>query len=305
MSRTRSPTATASSTSEASIRGVDTATSTPHASSNSHSLRGSLTRATTRGTANSDLASRLTTTLALSSPVAATTTSYSSRCTDSSSDSSHASPRCQRAAGIASMSTCSGLRSNSMMSCPFSMSSRAIERPTAPAPAITTFIRLCLSRPFSPRPCLSRPFSPRPCLSRPFSPARILTGRQCGNGERLGDPTRDGRYVHLVAGLDHGLGLGQKAVPEPDHERHPRTGRVLQVGGAVAHPVFVQWDLGHADIAGRVAPFRGFGLAGQDVEQAICGPRHGRHRGDAEPLVHRCALGVVDACHHALYTERR
>src|SRR6202022_1239787 len=239
------------------LRGVDTATSTPHASSNSHSLRGSLTRATTRGTANSVLASRLTTTLALSSPVAATTTSYSSRCTDSSSDSSHASPRCQRAAGIASMSTCSGLRSNSMMSCPFSMSSRAIERPTAPAPAIATFTRLCLSR---------------PCLSGPFSPAPVLTGRQCGNGQRLGDPTRDGRDVHLVACLDHGLGLGQKAIPEPDHERHPRTGCALQVGDAVAHPVFVHRDLGDADIAGGVAPFRGFGLPGQDVEQAICGP---------------------------------
>ena len=61
------------------MRGVDTATSTPQASVNSHSLRGSLTRATTRGTANSVLASRLSTTLALSSPVAATTTSKSSQ----------------------------------------------------------------------------------------------------------------------------------------------------------------------------------------------------------------------------------
>ncbi|CKR91852.1 Uncharacterised protein [Mycobacterium tuberculosis] len=70
---------TASSISDASMRGVDTATSTPQASLNSHSLRGSLTRATTRGTANSVLASRLSTTLTLSSPVAATTTSNSSR----------------------------------------------------------------------------------------------------------------------------------------------------------------------------------------------------------------------------------
>ena len=36
---------------------MDTATSTPHASVNSHSLRGSLTRPTTRPTANSVLAS--------------------------------------------------------------------------------------------------------------------------------------------------------------------------------------------------------------------------------------------------------
>ncbi|CNU50814.1 Uncharacterised protein [Mycobacterium tuberculosis] len=79
ISRTKSPTVTASSISDASMRGVDTATSTPQASLNSHSLRGSLTRATTRGTANSVLASRLSTTLTLSSPVAATTTSNSSR----------------------------------------------------------------------------------------------------------------------------------------------------------------------------------------------------------------------------------
>src|SRR6185436_12918980 len=69
--------------------GVATATSTPQFSSNSHSLRGSLTRATTRGTANSVLASRLTTTFTLSSPVAAITTSNSSSFTDSNRLSSH------------------------------------------------------------------------------------------------------------------------------------------------------------------------------------------------------------------------
>ena len=42
--RTRSPTLTASSTRAVRSRGVDTATSTPHASSNSHSFLGSLTR---------------------------------------------------------------------------------------------------------------------------------------------------------------------------------------------------------------------------------------------------------------------
>ena len=42
-------------------RGVDTATSTPHASLNSHSLDGWLIRATTRWTENSVLASSETT----------------------------------------------------------------------------------------------------------------------------------------------------------------------------------------------------------------------------------------------------
>ena len=54
------------------IRGVDTATSTPHDSSNIHSFLGLFTRATVRGTPNSVLASSESTRLALSSPVAAT-----------------------------------------------------------------------------------------------------------------------------------------------------------------------------------------------------------------------------------------
>ena len=49
-SRTRSPTVTASSTSADMIRGVETLTSTPQASVNSHSLLGWLTRPTVRGT---------------------------------------------------------------------------------------------------------------------------------------------------------------------------------------------------------------------------------------------------------------
>ena len=49
ISRTRSPTLTASSTRADSNRGVETATSTPHDSLNSHSLFGWLIRATTRG----------------------------------------------------------------------------------------------------------------------------------------------------------------------------------------------------------------------------------------------------------------
>src|SRR5665811_1572312 len=77
---TRSPILTASSTSAVISRGVDTATSTPQASSNSHSFLGLLTRATVRGTPNSVLASRDTTRLTLSSPVAATTTSQSANC---------------------------------------------------------------------------------------------------------------------------------------------------------------------------------------------------------------------------------
>ena len=90
-SRTRSPIETASSTSADMMRGVDTLTSTPQASVNSHSLLGWLTRATVRGTPNSVLASRDVTRLALSSPVAAITTSHLPSWASASDDSSQES----------------------------------------------------------------------------------------------------------------------------------------------------------------------------------------------------------------------
>ena len=73
------PTETASSTSAVSSCGVDTETSTPQLSLNSHWFFGWLTRAITRGTANSCLASSEITRLSSSSPVAATTTSTVAR----------------------------------------------------------------------------------------------------------------------------------------------------------------------------------------------------------------------------------
>ena len=56
------------------MRGVDTATSTPHEESKSHSFFGWLIRATTRGTPYSVLPKSEVTRFALSSPVAATKT---------------------------------------------------------------------------------------------------------------------------------------------------------------------------------------------------------------------------------------
>ena len=73
--RTSEPTLTASSVSAVSRWGVDTATSTPQFSLNSHSFWGWLTRATMRGTANSWRDSSEITRLSSSSPVAAITTS--------------------------------------------------------------------------------------------------------------------------------------------------------------------------------------------------------------------------------------
>src|SRR5207248_10768095 len=96
------PTLTASSTSAESRRGVDTATSTPHDSLNSHSFLGSLMRATTLGTPYSVLASSDTTRLTLSSPVAAMTTLQRSRAASSSEVISHASASSHSARGTVS-----------------------------------------------------------------------------------------------------------------------------------------------------------------------------------------------------------
>ncbi len=80
-------------------RGVETATSTPHMSSNSHSLPGWLTRPTVRGTPNSVFASSEWTRLALSSPVAAMDTSLVSRRASASESISHASASSHSASG--------------------------------------------------------------------------------------------------------------------------------------------------------------------------------------------------------------
>src|SRR5665811_1941671 len=139
--RTRSPMLTASSTSAVISRGVETATSTPQASSNSHSFLGLFTRATVRGTPNSVLARSDTTRLALSSPVAATTTSQSARPASCSELISQASAISQEASGTRPAWTSSAFLSISSTWCELCSSSRAIERPTLPAPAMTTRMR--------------------------------------------------------------------------------------------------------------------------------------------------------------------
>ena len=93
---------TASSTSADMMRGVETLTSTPHASVKSHSLLGWFTRPTVRGTPNSVLASSEVTRLALSSPVAAITTSHLPSCASAREDSSQESASSHSACGTRS-----------------------------------------------------------------------------------------------------------------------------------------------------------------------------------------------------------
>ena len=120
------------------MRGVDTLTSTPQASVNSHSLLGWLTRPTVRGTPNSVLASRAVTRLALSSPVAAITTSHWSRRASSREDISQESASSHSASGTRSGLIETGSLSISSTWWPLVISSWATERPTAPAPAMAT-----------------------------------------------------------------------------------------------------------------------------------------------------------------------
>ncbi|GAA1740080.1 hypothetical protein GCM10009809_39570 [Isoptericola hypogeus] len=138
--RTRSPTATASSTMAVMIRGVDTATSTPHDPSNIHSFFGLFTRATVRGTPNSVLHKREKTRFALSSPVAPTTTSAAATSAPSRELSSQASARSQSASGTWATRMAAGFLSTSTTSWSCDRSSRAMDRPTEPAPAMTTRI---------------------------------------------------------------------------------------------------------------------------------------------------------------------
>jgi len=161
------------------IRGVETSTSTPHASSNIHSFFGLFTRATTRGTANSVFARSETTRLALSSPVAATTTSHSSIPAWMSEDGSHASARCHSASATEATFMAEGCRSRRATWWPWPRSSRAIDRPTLPAPAMTTRI--------SALPC--RGFGQDP-LDRP-------------------DLVRADHHVHHVVLLEHRVGGGK------------------------------------------------------------------------------------------------
>src|SRR5690606_12789413 len=104
--------------------------------------------------------------------------------------------------------------------------------------------------------------------------------------------------------LDDGAAVGQQPAAEPDHERHPSTGGRLQIRHRPTHPLLVQRQFGDADVAGGITPQRGLGLPDEDVERPVGGPRHRRHRREAQPLVHRGTFRVVDPGHHPGHPER-
>ncbi len=136
------PTSTASSTSDVINAGVDTETSTPQLSLKSHSFRALLMRLMTRGTPNSCFESQLITRLSSSSPVAAIITSALRTSAEARLAYSQAS-----AAKTLTPGSCDFRRSAVEVTCSIkvtswwrSIKSSAIEVPTDPPPAITTFI---------------------------------------------------------------------------------------------------------------------------------------------------------------------
>ena len=145
--------------------GVETATSMPHASVNSHSLRVSLIRATTRGTPNSDLASSADDEVGLVVTGRGDQPRRRSRIPASSSEvSSHASASSQSASGTVVRFVLARTPSRSAAPCGRSPSnSCATDRPTLPAPAIPIRMSLAPSpRPSAVGPCCTvhRPQSP-------------------------------------------------------------------------------------------------------------------------------------------------
>src|SRR5262245_40643915 len=188
------------------IRGVDTLTSTPHASLNSHSLLGWFTRPTVRGTPNSVLARSEVTRLTLSSPVAAMTTSHLSSRASSSEDISHESASSHSASGTRSGLIESGSLSISRISWPFWISSRAIERPTAPAPAMAT---------------------------RMSAPPSVLLRAVVDDLEHVRGILLAHHQVDEVALLDDRLAVGEDPFAEPVDPGDPAPGLLLEVDGPV------------------------------------------------------------------------
>ena len=126
--------------------------------------------------------------------------------------------------------------------------------------------------------------------------ARPLRRGGRGGGHR-GDRAADGGRVDDVLGLQHGVGLGEHAGAEADDERHAAAGGLLELGDRTARPVLVEVHLHDRDGARGVAPGGGHAVGQQHPQEAVGGPGHGGDGRDAQALVDRGALGVVDAGH--------
>ena len=283
-SRTSDPTDTASSTSAVSSWGVDTDTSTPQLSLNSHWFFGWLTRATTRGTANSCLASREMTRLSSSSPVAATTTSTVARPAASSEDTSQASAGHpgRRRASARSRSTRSG-------SC--SMSKHVVARWRG-GPGRWR-CRRCRRRRW--RPSWRR--RSRRSVPRRATPAgrtagavavELVEARPASTARWRTSPSWPTRSRDVEAG---------RAGPGHRHQPRPRPGSSRSASRAPAQRSGS--DRSTASSGPVASAHSAVGRVGQEpAPHLVDGPGHGGHGGDAQALVDLGPAGVVDAGHH-------
>src|SRR5579875_598831 len=280
--RTNEPTDTASSTSAVISCCVETDTSTPQDSLNSHWFFGWLTRATTRGTANSCLARREMTRSSSSSPVAATTTSTVARPAASRELTSHASAA-THVTSISSRrrSTRSGSRSISSTSCPLARRSRAIAVPTLPPPAMATFT------------------CSLPCRSRPFADADrpLFRGATGDAGFELLDGVLEHCHVEHVSLLADQLRHVQARHARPGDRDHGGAAGHPQVAQTLAGPRHRQHALDQYEPAGGIRPFAHDRLGQQPPQHLVDGPGDGGHRGNAQALVDLGAARVVDTGH--------
>ena len=103
----------------------------------------------------------------------------------------------------------------------------------------------------------------------------------------------------------------------PDERRRIEAGRAcarhgdepdlpadLECGELLTGETLGQDTLDEQERPRAVVPLRRELIGEQPAPDLVDGPGDGRHRGDAEALIHQCALRVVDARDHALHPER-
>src|SRR5712692_3024653 len=170
-----------------------------------------------------------------------------------------------------------GFLSISRTSWPFSSSSLAMERPTAPAPAMAARMS-------------------------------VTTPTRCGRpAEHRRDPldvALTGDDMQHVALLHNGAGPGQHGLAEPGDERNAGARRLLKRRHFLAQPAVRAGYLRQDHGAGRVAPERFRAFRQQPAQHLVRRPAHRRNGGDAEPLVYLGAAGVVNPGNDPGHVER-
>ena len=169
---------------------------------------------------------------------------------------------------------------------PLCSSSRAIERPTLPAPAMTTRMLVVLR------------VSGGQCVGRCGAACRGCARRGARSVARAGQ-------VDEVALLEDACRRWGGS-PSPSRVRYAARPPVASSRSrdAPADPGRVDGHLGDDDVARRVDELGHVALGEQPAQHLVGRPPHRGDGGDAEPLVDLGAAGVVDAGDDVLDAER-